>query len=417
MRVLYLNPDRGIPILGTKGASVHVREFVAELVRQGHDVVLVCATLGEGNAPPPAQIVELPPSEDVADLEAEATALGLPRSVIDDRIQRRELGRLAYDRAFADRVRESLDECDFRPDVIYERHALFHRAGAALAGSLGVPRLLEVNAPLVQEQERFRGLGLKYVALDAERTSFFGADLIVAVSEEVAAYIAGAGTAADRILTLPNGVDTERFRPGIGREVIRTRYGFGEAPVIGFIGSFKPWHGVAFLIDAFSAIARSHPSVRLLCVGEGPELDQARRRVVADGLDDRVVFIGRVPYEAIPSHLAAMDVSVAPYLPSPNFYFSPLKVVESLAVGTPVIASRIGQLRHLVDDGKTGLLFSPGNTEELVAKTHELILDARSRHRMASEGRKRASAEFGWDRVVRRVTSEARRLLAAEAAA
>lgn len=417
MNILYLNPDRGIPVLGGKGASVHVREFVTALAGQGHDVALVCATLGDGNAPPPARVFDLPPGVETVELLAEATRLGLPPSALDDRTTRRELGRLAYDRTFGARLHPLLEGHRFRPDVVYERYALFHSAGAGVARTLGVPRILEVNAPLVQEQERFRGLCLKDMALAAEQASFHGADAVMAVSDEVAAYVAGTGVAPERIHVVPNGVDTERFLPGGGAAAVRARLGLNDAPVVGFIGSFKPWHGVAFLIDAFAALARTHPGVRLLCVGEGPELEPAREMVAAHGLADRAVFTGRIPHRDIPSHLAAMDVSVAPYLPSPDFYFSPLKVVESLAVGTPVVASRIGQLEHLVDHGKTGLLFAPGDQADFTAKVLDLIRNVPARRDMAGAARRRALSEFDWDRVVSRTVDEARRLIAGKRAA
>ncbi len=64
MKILYLNPDRGIPVLGDKGASVHVREFVTALAHRDHEVALICASLGEGNAPPPVRLIEIPPDPD-----------------------------------------------------------------------------------------------------------------------------------------------------------------------------------------------------------------------------------------------------------------------------------------------------------------------------------------------------------------
>lgn len=411
MKILYLNPDRGIPVLGAKGASVHVREFVTALAQKGHEVVLICATAGEGNAPPPAPLIEIALEDDEAQLARECIAQGLPNSAMDDRVVRRELRRLAYDRHLCDRVRATLDGIGFRPDVIYERYALFHRAGATLAGTLGIPRLLEVNAPLIQEEEQFRGLALKPAALAAELASFQGADGIVAVSDEVATYVASTGIPGERIQTLPNGVDTARFRPDADGAAVRVKLGLGSDPVIGFVGSFKPWHGTGFLINAFGAMATLHPRIRLLCVGEGPELEVARQGIAARKLAERAVFTGRIPHADIPAHLAAMDLSVAPYLPYSGFYFSPLKVVESLAAGTPVIASRIGQLEHLIDDNRTGRLFTPGGGAEFVIKTLSLIGAPACRSAMGKAARERALAEFGWDKVVCRITQRIRHLI------
>lgn len=417
MKILYLNPDRGIPVLGDKGASVHVRELIAALAHAGHETMLICATTGEGNAPPPGRLATVAPDISDRQLDAERKAASLPEAVLQERTVRRELSRLAYDRLFCTRVLEVLETTGFQPDVIYERYALFHAAGAELAEALGIPRLLEVNAPLIQEQARFRGLSLKSLATAAEQRSFHRADAILAVSEEVADYIAATGIARAAIHTVPNGVDTARFRPGAGASAVRAKHDLGSDPVIGFIGTFKSWHGVGFLVDCFARIARMHPDARLLCVGEGPELKLARQGIAAHGLDYRAVFTGRVPHAEIPAYLAAMDISAAPYLPNSDFYFSPLKVVESLAAGTPVIGARMGQLQHLVDDGQTGFLFRPGDGPEFVARTMELLHNPARRAAMSAQARARANAEFSWDHVVKCVASEAHCLIAARRAA
>ncbi|MDE2184690.1 MAG: glycosyltransferase family 4 protein [Alphaproteobacteria bacterium] len=417
MKIAYLNPDLGIPVLGDKGASVHVREFVTSLVAQGHEVVVVCACLGEGNAPPPARIIELPADCDDGSLKRECAAQQLPFDLMDMSVPRRELRWLGHDRDLCARTLSAFHAIGFCPDLIYERHALFHSAGADLARRLGAPRILEVNAPLIHEQREYRGLVLAKRAAALERASFKGADRIVAVSDQVADYVVSAGFGRDRVLTIPNGVDTSRFRPNNAGEDIRSRLGLGSDPVVGFIGSFKPWHGIAFLIKAFAEMTLSSSSIRLLCVGEGPELETARAKIVEFGLEGRAVFTARIPHMDIPLHLAAMDVSVAPYPSNQDFYFSPLKVVESLAVGIPVIASRIGQLEHLVDDGQTGLLFTPGDEQDFVAKTLPLIDDKPRRHAMSLAARRRAVTDFSWERATGRVIAVGRQLVQAKCAA
>jgi glycosyltransferase involved in cell wall biosynthesis len=417
MKILYLNADRGIPVLGDKGASVHVREFITALAAAGHEVVLACASLGEGNAPPPASLVHLPCVASDSALAAEAQAAGLSQTVLGERLARRELVRLAYDRGLCAQLRAELDAIGFVPELIYERQALFHAAGASLARELGVPRLLEVNAPLVEEQERFRGLFLKSVAQGAEQRSFRGADAIFAVSQEVAAYIGSTGIAPARIHVVPNGVDLRRFHPAADGRAVRARHGLGSARVLGFIGSFKPWHGVGFLAEAFARLARQRQDVHLLCVGEGPDLEATRAAMAAHGLAARASFVGRIPHAEIPAYLAAMDVSLAPYLPDPGFYFSPLKVVESLACGTPVIAARLGQLAQLVEHGRTGFLFAPGDASDLLAHLQELLADSSRQAAMRQAARARAEQDLGWNRVVEQVTAEGARLVAHRRAA
>jgi len=199
--------------------------------------------------------------------------------------------------------------------------------------------------------------------------------------------------------------------------MVRNKLGLGHVPVIGFIGGFKPWHGIGFLVDAFATLAQKHPGVKLLGVGEGPELTAAQAEISARGLDARVIFTGRVAHAEIPGYLAAMDLSVAPYLPDQDFYFSPLKVLESLATGTPVVASRLGQLEYLIDDGKTGLLFAPGDKIDFINKTLGLIREIAHIQEMGAAARARALSDFSWQMVGHRVFEEAQRHVNAARAA
>lgn len=404
MKVLYLNPDRGIPVLGDKGASVHVREFITAATELGHEVVLACATLGAGNPAPPGRIVCLEYNITDADLKAECRALGLPGTAISDMGMRREVSRLAYDRTLPARVLAQLSSIGFRPELVYERHALLHRAGVRIARRLGVPRLIEVNAPLVQEQRRFRGLSLEIEARAAEEASYRGADAIIAVSDAVAAHV-GEVLGTDRnVHVLPNGVDLERFGRHQGGSAIRARLGLGEEPLLGFVGSFKPWHGMMFLLEVFRALLEIRPALRLVAVGDGPELEAVRSRVNEWGLGDKVALPGRVPHAEIPAWLDAMDVSVAPYAPHADFYFSPLKIIESMAAGRPVVAPRIGQIIDLIDDERTGRLYTPGDPVACATALLDLI-DIPEQRRLMGRSAERDAAHHSWSRVVERAFS------------
>jgi glycosyltransferase involved in cell wall biosynthesis len=402
MKILYIHVDHGIPILGDKGASVHVRAFISAATALGHDVVLACATLGAGNPPPPARIIQISVESNDATLAGECAACGVPAATLADPLLRREIERLAYDRALPSRLIAELDANLFRPDIIYERHALFHQAGTVIATALGVPRLLEVNAPLVAEQARYRGLRLVDAALAAEAASYRGADAIIAVSEAVAAHVRSVIGATEQVHVIPNGVDLAQFSLPNHARNIRSGLGIGAGPVIGFIGSFKPWHGMGFLLDAFEILAAKRPEVSLIAVGDGPDLPAARARAAESGLARRVFLPGRIAHASIPSWLNAMDMTVAPYLPQPDFYFSPLKIVESLAAGKPVVAPRIGQIPDLVADGDTGLLFPPGDA---VAFGHAMctLIDDPDRRLAMGQAARRLAAGRGWSAVVRRV--------------
>ncbi len=404
MRILYLNFDRGIPVLGDKGASVHVREFATAAAALGHEVLLACARLGSGNAAPPVQLLELTLESAPGRTAAQAAACG-----VEARSQRlppieQELSKLVYDEWVGSRLLHELAARGYRPDLIYERHALFCTAGVGVAARLGCPRILEVNAPLAEEQKRFRGLVLESVARRMEVESFRGAAAIVAVSEQVRSYIHGAsGVGLQGIHVLANGVDVERFACASGREPIRQRlaYGPGDA-AIGFIGSFKPWHGTSFLLGVFEDLAAIRPAARLFAVGDGPERERLRARVGDSPFRDRVCLTGRVPHAEIPAWVAAADIVAAPYEPIDNFYFSPLKVLEALAGGKPVVAPRLGQIAELIEHGRTGLLYPPGDAAACRDAIVSLIDDPAARMAMGAAARCAAAGQ-SWESLVRRV--------------
>ena len=171
---------------------------------------------------------------------------------------------------------------------------------------------------------------------------------------------------------------------------------------ITFIGSFKPWHGMRFLLDVFEGLAVTHPSAWLVAVGDGPERASVGARVAGSDFRERVALPGRIPHAEIPSWVAAADIMVAPYHDIDHFYFSPLKVLEALAGGKPVVAPRIGQLVDLVEEGKTGLLYPPGDIAACRAAICTLIEDPARRHAMGAAARAVAAGQ-SWQNNVRRV--------------
>jgi glycosyltransferase involved in cell wall biosynthesis len=135
--------------------------------------------------------------------------------------------------------------------------------------------------------------------------------------------------------------------------------------------------------------------------------------VARDQLHGRVILTGRVPHADIPAYLAAMDVTVAPYTAQDGFYFSPLKVVESLAAGRPVVAPRLGQLTDLLQDGVTGLLYPPGDRAAFVERVLELLNNPLRLQAMGRAAAAAAREDFGWDKTARRATQIMMRLQAA----
>lgn len=401
MRILYLSADFGIPVLGFKGASVHVRELTNALVRLGHEVVILTPNPGAGNET--LAHVEHVPAPAVPVLAS--CALWPIRKLWHDHKQiERELRELRYNvtlRRAALRLARS-----WRPDLLYERYALYNLAGRGLARALDVPYLLEVNAPLRLERQRTRGLALERLAGWAERRIFAGADRVLCVSQSLAEYVTTYGSQPERVLVQSNAVDAAKFDPRDRAANVRERLGFSdEHLVIGFVGSLKLWHGVESLVEAFVQVHRRFHLARLLIVGDGPAWEAITRLIGERDIEGAVALPGNVPYAEVPRYLSVMDVTVAPYLQSPDFYFSPLKIFEYMATGKPVVAPRLGQISGLIRDGETGLLYTPGMMNELVERLILLAECADLRVRLGTAAAAMVRAQFTWEAAARRVVA------------
>ena len=374
MRAAFVCADPGVPIYGHKGCSVHVQEVVRALRREGVSVEILAARIGGA---PPVDLADVAVHE-MPEVRRAAQAGDAHR--VNDAIGRALTGLGAL-------------------DLVYERYALWSWAGVAYAEMRRIPGVLEVNAPLVDEHVQHRGAIDVEVARDATVRAFAAASTLVAVSQEVRAGIGRAhAPALARAHVVPNGVDTERFTPGVA-PAQRADGLF----TVGFAGSMKPWHGLRMLAAAFAGLHGEAPATRLLLIGDGPEAEPTRDLLAAQGAGDAAHWVGTVPPDSIPALLTSMDVAVAPARADAPFYFSPLKVFEYMAAGRAIVASGIGQLRDVIEHERTGLLVDPGDQHALAGALSRLRRDGDLRARLGRAARARAVEQHSWRAVARRI--------------
>jgi glycosyltransferase involved in cell wall biosynthesis len=377
MRIAYVCTDPGVPAFGCKGASVHVQAVLEALVRRGDEVHLVTVA---GRGRPPSRL-------------AGVRVHHLPLVAARDAAERERRVREA-DAGAADvlaRLHASLGI-----DLVYERYSLWGGSAMAWAAASEVASLLEINAPLVEEQASHRVLVDRRGAEEATLRALSTAGAVLCVSRAVASWVRSRVGSMARIHTLANGVDTRRVTPA-GRPVAPAS---GTPFTIGFVGTLRPWHGVPTLADAFAALAALDPTYRLLVVGDGPLAGDLRMRVDASDFSPHVELTGAVPPDRVPDLLRRMDLAVAPYPPIDDFYFSPLKIYEYLAAGLPVVASNVGDLSAVLDAGRLGVLTEPGDHTALAEAIASLRADPARRGQMSRDGRRHVVEHHDWAQVV-----------------
>jgi glycosyltransferase involved in cell wall biosynthesis len=212
-------------------------------------------------------------------------------------------------------------------------------------------------------------------------------------------YVITAGASADDVSMLPNAVDVDRFHPDVEAAPMPWAH---EDFVVGFVGSLKPWHGVDSLLRAFARLHRADPRYRLLVVGDGPLRSWIEGFACGAGIEDRITVTGWVANDRLPGLVKRMHVTVAPYPDLENFYFSPLKLFEYMAMARPVVASDVGQVGDLIRDGREGLLTPPGDEDAMVSQVSRLREDEPLRRRIGAGALRRARA-WTWNDSARRV--------------
>jgi glycosyltransferase involved in cell wall biosynthesis len=377
MRIAYVSADLGLPVFGRKGCSIHVQEVIRALSDAGAAVELFTVR-PEGERPEGLENIrvhEVPFVAPAGRAAREQAALGANEQF---------LAALQHEGPF---------------DLVYERYSLWGYAGMEYARGGGMPGLLEVNAPLVEEQAAYRCLVDKAAAYRVAERVFAAATRLIAVSEELAANLQCFTGRHDAVHVIPNGVDPHRFPAGLTPSCP----GPPGAFTVGFVGGLKPWHGLATLVEGFALLQRAVPNARVLIVGDGPERSHLEEQLRSHRLLEATCFTGAVSPSEVPRLLASMDVAVAPYPGLSVFYFSPLKVFEYMAVGLPVVASRVGQLATVIQHEVSGLLCPAGAADDLATALLRLHREPELRSRLGQAARTTVLQNYTWEAVARRI--------------
>ena len=273
-----------------------------------------------------------------------------------------------------------------QPDLLYERYSLNTFCGLWASRRFGIPFVLEVNAPLYHEESKLGRLAFRRLAHFSERWICSRSSWTLVVSQVMKDILIQEGVLAEKMIVVSNGIDPQKFHPGISGREIRQHYQLEDKLVIGFVGWFRPWHGLEMLLECMHEMRLADYGVRLLMIGDGPAYPELYRYVTAHGLGSVVVFTGAVERHDIAAHIAAMDIAVQPSAPE---YACPMKILEYMGMGKCIVAPDQSNIREILDDGTTGLLFQPGDKASLSAALMKLLQTPEQREAMGRKAYER----------------------------
>jgi len=272
----------------------------------------------------------------------------------------------------------------FNIDVILERASSLG-AGAIAALLCGKPLVLEV--------------------IDRRHTR-----LSTKISQKILAYgrdVLKVDPPPDRLRIVSAAANIDLFRPREDRQV--------ERDLVGYVGSFRPWHGVQDIVDAAEILVNRANPARFRMVG--PSYDWVAKLVAAKGLSSLFQFTGPVEYSRVPDLidncaivLAPFDPSKDPFMRRKGFIFSPLKIFEYMSLGKAIVATKVEKVRDVLSNGKTALLVDPSSPARLAGAIESLMKHPPTAVRLGRRARIAVARRFSWDKlskIVNSVLSEA----------
>jgi len=354
MRIVYHHRTRS-----TDAQRIHIQELVRALEQLGHEVEIVSLV--------PVDADQSNAQRDAGDAPWKKLVRKIPFSY--------EAVQLGYNLVgFPMLLRRVLRG---RVDFIYERYSLFNFAGVLAARLCRKPLILEVNSPIALEQSRDRDIRLRGLAEWTERLICNLASRVIVVSTPLARIIAQIGVRDEKLEVMPNGVCLEHFRPSEGLAELRQSLGLSGQTVIGFVGWFRNWHGLGMLLESFHASGLAAQNTKMLLIGDGPAMPELQQYVREHGLEQEVLFTGPLPHAEVPRYLDLIDIAMQP---AANEYCCPMKILEYMALGKPIIAPRQENIQELLQEGEEAEFFTPGDAASLAQAMKAMVEDpARTR--------------------------------------
>jgi len=325
-------------------------------------------------------------------------------------------GLLAQMRLTAQRLKEAV--ADSQPDLIHAHSPVLNALPSLWVGrQTGLPVVYEMRASwedAAVDHGSTREGSLRYrVSRSLESFALRRATQVTTICNGLRDDIAARGIPEQRVTVIPNAVDVGAFRFGAEPDPrLRREFGLEGATVLGFAGSFYGYEGLDLLIEAARRMLPAHPALRVLLVGGGPQEQNLKAQAAAAGLQDRVIFAGRVPHAQVQRYYELIDVLAYPRLPIRlTELVTPLKPLEAMAQGRMFVASDVGGHRELIRDRETGFLFRAGDVGALQRVLEELLAQRELWPQIRAQARRFVEVERTWTSSVARYAEVYRRAL------
>jgi len=274
--------------------------------------------------------------------------------------------------------------------------------GAVMAKSMGIPLVYEVRGFWGLSRAVEYGIPIpERLAVAADARAARGAKCVVAICQGIADLLVRGGIPANKVHVVPNGVEMSRFPPLERDAALAERLGLTGRVVFAYATNVRKMEGIQTLIRAWPEVKRRVPEAVFLLLGDGQYLPALQAQAKAIGLDDSFRFLGRVPHREMRSYYSLFDVFIVPRIPEPVCQLvTPLKPLEAMAMGVPVLSSDVEAMKEIVADGETGLLFRAGDPVSLADACVTLASNATLRTTLAERARQWVAAERDWGALV-----------------
>lgn len=348
----------------------------------------------------PKHYLDCPPFETIEGLDFYRTT---PPAGLFSRLP--VLREIAQINATANRIAEVV--ADVKPDILHAHSPVLNALSAAKAADrFNLPFVYEIRA-FWEDASAAHGTciegDLRYRATHyMESRMVRRADAVTTICEGLKNDIISRGVPAEKVTVIPNAVDLEAFSGAITRDAeLAASLGLDGAAVLGFIGSFYDYEGLDILLKSVPLILARMPEVRVLLVGGGPQEAELKQLAGKLGIEDKVIFTGRVPHADVQRYYSIVDLFIYPRSAMRlTELVTPLKPLEAMAQHQMVAASNVGGHRELIEDGVTGTLFAPDDPVALSNAVAKLFADRTSWPKLLQQARRFVETERNWDKSV-----------------